>query len=491
MKSDAEVDAELAALHEAAGVARAIAVELHPKFRDLYRKDAARWGPAIVKKSRAWLARPDVDRLKLDPGWGVAPAPSDPAGVNPAFRGPAPKPGDRVVIRAHLHAHGGYGQLAEWAGRGLEAIGVPVVYDPVAINEEFLDLQPFIRERIVTDPADDWELLFAVPDGHAKVGKTRVHFSMWEVSRLHPSMPGNVNTAALVCVPSDFSATVFSASGVNVPIRVVPLGVAADEGYRPTTGPRDDLVVFGTAGRMAHGGDRKGLVAVARAFVRAFPDQRDVRLRIKCWRDCLPKLAGLPQDPRIEVLTTPLSPEGMADETRSWTAGVFGTCGEGWGLHLHQTMAVGRPVVAPVASGQAHFFDARHGFPVPFRWTPARDTYSGYYALWAEPTAEGLVEGMRWVYEHPDDARARGQAGAARAAEFTWQRTARQLRDVLVEVGMIANPYRAAIERAKACLHREPIARCGCNDGATCKAGKGSWGDGFVSIGDCLRCVAS
>jgi glycosyltransferase involved in cell wall biosynthesis len=242
-------------------------------------------------------------------------------------------------------------------------------------------------------------------------------------------------------------------------------------------------------GKMAHGPNRKGILKAARAFLRAFPTERDVELRLKCLPDCLSLLGDLPSDPRIKLTSEPLSAPDMADWCRACTAGVLATSGEGFGLPGLQFMALGRPVVMPEATGQASYFDGRFGYAVPWRWAHAGDYFTGTGGSWAEPDPEGLEAGLRWVYENPDEAREKGRAGALRALEFTWQHSARALRKALVEFGLIPNPHRERIAKVKACPHRSDAPGCGCSGGGICKAGKGEPRDGFVALATCLTCL--
>src|SRR6185312_8936542 len=120
---------------------------------------------------------------------------------------------------------------------------------------------------------------------------------------------------------------------------VAPLGVEAPRPALvpiPTTG-----TVFGTAGRMAHGGSRKGLNEVMAAFVAAFPDpDLPVRLDVKCWPDCLPRLV-VPDDPRIRVITDAWTAHDLGAWYDGLTCYVTASRGEGYGLPPLEAMAHG------------------------------------------------------------------------------------------------------------------------------------------------------
>jgi glycosyltransferase involved in cell wall biosynthesis len=70
-----------------------------------------------------------------------------------------------------------------------------------------------------------------------------------------------------------------------------------------------------------------------------------------------------------------------------------------------------------------------------------RDFYAGQ-GDWFPPRHEAMVEAMRAVAADPAEAARRGKLAAARAAEFSWDRTARELWSVLESFGAV--PQRVA-----------------------------------------------
>lgn len=359
-------------------------------------------------------------------------------------------PADRVLIRSHLYAHGGYGQIAEWLGRGLESLGSAVAYESICEETQFLPLQGFVADRLLGRggaAADPWELLLTVPHGAPADRRAAVFFTMWEVDRLRPGSATGLDRARMAVVPCRWNVEVLRSSGVraDLPIRVVPLGIDPSEGWAPAPIPADGPTVFATAGRLAHGGDRKGVASVVRAFKAAFPrgtpGADGVRLMVKVVEDDAAKLGDAAgRDGRIAVHSRALTAPEMADWSRRAHVGVFATCGEGWGLHLLQFMALGRPILAPMATAIPDYFEPSCGWPLGWRWTPARDFYGGYGARWAEPEFDAIVAAMRAAHADRAEVRRRGAVAAARAAEFTWGRTARELRAAMIEAGMVAPP---------------------------------------------------
>jgi glycosyltransferase involved in cell wall biosynthesis len=232
---------------------------------------------------------------------------------------------------------------------------------------------------------------------------------------------------------------------VTTPIEVVPLGYdpalfgrtqsVSDGVLTPslTVGVRQ--TVFGTAGALDEGGLRKNVQRVINLFQIAFPKARDVRLRVKITPTSPPvETFG---DDRVEVTKTSLPVEQLADWYRSLTVFVNASYGEGFGLHLLEAMACGRPLISSRFGGVSEFFDARVGYEVRHRLIAARNKiYSG---RWADPCDRDLIDHMRAVRANPAEAALLGEEAALRAQRFTWDDTVRKLVIVLIRNGFLAS----------------------------------------------------
>jgi glycosyltransferase involved in cell wall biosynthesis len=342
-----------------------------------------------------------------------------------------------VLIRCALTSWTGYGQIGHWLGRGLESLGLGVGYANTGTDPRYLPRDPWVARRCVPARTDaPWSILLGIPHEPPAAGRV-ARFTMWETTRIGRAAVARLNASPLVCVPCEANRRWFRESGVGAPISVVPMGVGPGEGYRDDeTPPPSDVRRFGMAGRMAHGASRKGLNEGMEAFVAAFPRSvTDVELVVKVWPDCLAWLRA-PDDPRIRVVTDPMRPSEMADWYRSLTALLVPSKGEGWGLHTHQAMAVGRPVIAAPWGGTADFWDDRCGWALEYDLAPAGDFFEGL-GDWAVPRLDSMVECLRRAYSDPEAAVAKGRAAARRAAEFSWDRTARALHRALSEAGLL------------------------------------------------------
>jgi glycosyltransferase involved in cell wall biosynthesis len=116
--------------------------------------------------------------------------------------------------------------------------------------------------------------------------------------------------------------------------------------------------------------------------------------------------------------------------------------GEGFGLCGLEAMATGLPLIATGWSGPAEYLDPGDSFPLDYRLVDAGGTASNhvhYHGLWAEPDYEHLRYLLRWLFEHPEEAAARGRRAAERVrADWSWDRPALQICHDLDDIAGIA-----------------------------------------------------
>jgi glycosyltransferase involved in cell wall biosynthesis len=372
-------------------------------------------------------ARRRIDRVLAYP---VQESPlSDRARVGP----PRPAPSDELILAADLNGITGWNHVAYALLRGLPSVGVKLIRHPLASMDANLVppdvIPPLPDRRRKATPVLAISPPFIAhrfnPDERTAV------YTMWETDTLTPSDAAKLNAAGLVIVPSRWQVDCFRRSGVTVPIEVAPLGfdplVFHDDGSVP------EVCTFGTAGALVAGGMRKNAQRMIDLFRRAFPTERDVRLRVKISPTSPP--VDTHDDPRVDLIRTTLPYPQLAAWYRSLTAYLNGSFGEGFGLHLIETMACGRPVISADYSGLTAFFDPTVGYAVPHTLVPvSNDVYTGH---WADPDDAGIVARMREVYSDPAAARRLGRRAAVRAATFTWRKSGRKIVAALRKHGLL------------------------------------------------------
>jgi glycosyltransferase involved in cell wall biosynthesis len=343
-----------------------------------------------------------------------------------------------INIRTFLNSWQGYGQLGIELGRQLEAQGLAVEFEPIAVDEVFGELPKWVKARGTRTPTAPVTVQVTVPHFPPVTGRKTVAFTMWETSAINARAVRALNACDLIATPSTACLVDFIKCGVTTPIGVVPLGVDPAAWWPRPWRPDDGRTIYGAAGRMMHGGARKGLNELAHAFTLAFPPHRsDVRLELKVWPDDVGQLQ-LPDDPRIHVHSEAWSATMLAAWLARLDCYVCPAKGEGWGLLTQQAMAVGRPVIACYASGTAEFWRPSMGWCVSFGQADAGGLYRAQ-GKWLVPKIPSLVKALRDCHKAGREERQRrGGLAAARAAEFTWQRTGRELVALMRREGLLA-----------------------------------------------------
>lgn len=266
-------------------------------------------------------------------------------------------------------------------------------------------------------------------------GKKTLIFTMWETTTLPPGSVELMNEAEVVVVPCKWNACCFSACGVTKPIRVVPLGIDPSiYSMKLNTNATDGPFKFGCAGRWFHGAERKGINETVDLFQRAFPDRRDVLLECKIFADCpSPELA----DDRITFHKVFWSDEQLAAWYQSLDCFVSLATAEGWGLHQHQAMAMGRPLISPKFGGVAEFFDDRAGYPVRFNLEPVpQPNRFRYIGHWSKCDDADVIKQMRRAASNRMESEQKGQEAARLAGRFTWENFGLELGRVMDEFGV-------------------------------------------------------
>lgn len=84
---------------------------------------------------------------------------------------------------------------------------------------------------------------------------------------------------------------------------------------------------------------------------------------------------------------------------------------EGFGLTMAEAMALGKPVIATGYSGNLEYMTEENSYLVGWRLVPVGPGAPPYPPdhHWADPDVEEAAHWMRHVYEHPEEARQRGE----------------------------------------------------------------------------------
>jgi glycosyltransferase involved in cell wall biosynthesis len=243
-----------------------------------------------------------------------------------------------------------------------------------------------------------------------------------------------------VWTPSQFTRNALVQAGVaSNRVQVVPNGIDP-EIFRPegpaTRPPNSKGFIFLFVGGTIL---RKGIDLLLQAFGDAFLPEEDVTLVVKdlgsrSFYSHNTKLGEVKQfaarrlSPHTITLTEDLDDEALAALYRGADALVLPYRGEGFGMPLIEAMACGKPVITTGAGPAMEFCTEQEGYLVAAREVevpeppPPLGSLSSQWT-WFEPSAPALASTMRRVFEHRDEAAAKGRnAAASIESRFTWKR---------------------------------------------------------------------
>jgi len=353
-----------------------------------------------------------------------------------------------VTVHSVLHRPLGYAVQARRLMTALHFGGTRVAYrnaygevDP-RTDDPLLDDLKARRPRpaspqVALCQADAFGRVEAAP------GATRVGWTMLEVTGLPKDWVDGCNAMDEVWVPASFNVDSFQASGVRVPVRVMPLGVDVDWFHPRIKGSRPSsrftfLSVF-------EWGERKAPEVLLRSFAEEFKPSDDVLLLLSVFNrdpsvDVEAEIAALrlpPSAPVVVMVNPEFAGYQMGALYRSADCFVLPSRGEGWGMPVLEAMACGLPVIATDWGGPADFLHAGVGYPLEVAAMVPAEARCPYYEgfRWAEPDAGHLRFLMRQVASAPDAARARGLAAAAEVeAKWTVEHAAARVKARLQEL---------------------------------------------------------
>ena len=271
-------------------------------------------------------------------------------------------------------------------------------------------------------------------------GRINIARTMFETTGIPERWVQPLNQLDEVWVPGSFNIDTFSDCGVpGHKLRSVPSGV--DSGiFHPSAPPLDlgpnkgftflSNFVFS---------DRKGWDLLLTAYLTEFKPKEDVSLLIKTYGDeasirerirrFIQQHFALQRLPQYSVIVGRLHSSLLPGLYTACNAFVLPSRGEAWGLPLIEAMACGLPTIGTRWSGNLEYMNDENSYLIDLEGLEdvpgGIDTPVLVGRQWARPNVEHLRQLLRHVFEHRDEARARGQQGRADICrQWTWEQAA-------------------------------------------------------------------
>jgi glycosyltransferase involved in cell wall biosynthesis len=338
-----------------------------------------------------------------------------------------------VNIAGYMRAESGVGEAARLLATAFDAAAVPVSITTYT-NTRARQQAPAPRESDIAPYAIDVicvnadQLHHFLEDTGGFGGKRyRIGVWAWEVERLPDDM---ARSAALVDEIWTYSAHAAHAirATTDRPVHVVPPPILRPDA-RPLSRAELGLpegFVFLFAFDFASVFERKNPLAVIDAFTRAWKGHSDVHLVIKTvGGDAHPEelrrlLAAASADPRVHVRDGYVTSEEHQALVAACDAFVSLHRAEGYGLHLAEAMALGKPVIATGYSGNLEFMDDTNSVLIGYDLVAIGSGHDPYPAdaRWAQPDIDAAADAMRMIVDDASCARTLGERAAADIARL-------------------------------------------------------------------------
>lgn len=276
-------------------------------------------------------------------------------------------------------------------------------------------------------------------------GKYKIGYTMLETTGIPKEWVRQANMMDEVWVPSQFNVETFRNSGVTVPIHIIPLGI--DPSYFNIKIKSYKNHPKYTFLSIFEWGERKAPEILLRAYSKAFKKTDDVLLLCKVFNNDRSvnvntqiQNLNLPSDgPEIVFLYNQnIQDYQMPTLYRSADCFVLPTRGEGWGMPILEAMACGLPTIATGWSAQTDFINDKNGYVINVKQLIDAKAKCPYYKgfQWADPDEDHLVELMRYVYEHREEATQIGRLAAEEVQKmWTWDAAADKIINRLDAIG--------------------------------------------------------
>ena len=205
----------------------------------------------------------------------------------------------------------------------------------------------------------------------------------------------------------EFKAPVYK---ILYPLRKIDVAMSPREDVRDRFGIRqNDFMALFTFDFGSY--KRKNPLATIRAFAKAFPSEKNVRLVFKTMgaknhaselHEIKREAASLGVANRFTVITDYLSHADLYGLTNACDVYISLHHGEGFGIGMAEAMLMGRPVIATGWSANTEFCKEGVAFPVPYCLVPVKpDEYFTSMKEWADADVDAAATILRRCHDDP------------------------------------------------------------------------------------------
>jgi glycosyltransferase involved in cell wall biosynthesis len=271
----------------------------------------------------------------------------------------------------------------------------------------------------------------------------RVGFPIFELDGFTDKELSDLSHQDRLIVCSQWAKDVLVKNGINVPTRVVPLGVDTDIFYpHPIKTGRLAPTRFYNVGKMEY---RKGHDVLLTAFEQAFTEGDNVELHMLWYNRLLPQehIEGWKRYYRSSKLANKIhlydwvpSQQDLSALLNNMHVGVFISRAEGWDLGLLESMAKSKHIIATNYSGHTEFANNENAILIEVGEPEvAQDGIwfkgQGKWASLGEAQIISIAVAMRNCHNYIQRGGSSDDDGIQTAKTFSWENSALRLLEAL------------------------------------------------------------
>lgn len=358
-----------------------------------------------------------------------------------------------VCYSGTFQDHTGYGEANRQDIAALYISGIDLTTELVVQVSERSDLawQSSLAHELKGRKNDyKVKIIHLTPDlyeNYKEPGTYHIGRLMWETDRLPLEWVPYCNKMDEIWATSSHMADLFKRSGVKVPIYSFPQPIdisLSGRQYERFYIPQHQGFLFYSIFQWI---ERKNPRALIKAYLEEFSGESDVSLLLKCFRlsyddkevekirDDIRNIkieSGVRYPPRIFLAPNLLTHNEIMKLHNTGDCFVLPHRGEGWSRPIQEALLVGKIVIATARGGIHEYLRNEHYFGIDSEYVGVTTVpWIKFYTedqKWAEVDHAHLRKLMRFVFDHRDEAQAKGMVAQEFIKEnFSYQKIGQKM----------------------------------------------------------------